>query len=187
MNRGSRASGIAIRGGTGTGSQIRAAIGPTGLDLKSLPGLGRPMAAKRTAQAVWEGDLLRGHGTVQGTGGGLGEVAVSWASRTEGPSGKTSPEELLAAAHAACFSMALSAGLGRMQKPPLRLAVSATATFDKLGDGWKVTTMELEVSGKVPGISAAEFEAAARAASTGCPISGALKGNVAVSVRAKLD
>jgi len=92
------------------------------------------MAAKRTAQAVWEGDLLRGHGTVKGTSGALGEVGVSWGSRTEAPAGKTSPEELLAAAHASCFSMALSGGLGRMQKPPLRLAVSATATFDKVGD-----------------------------------------------------
>jgi len=145
------------------------------------------MAAKRTAQAVWEGDLLRGHGTVKGTSGALGEVGVSWGSRTEAPAGKTSPEELLAAAHASCFSMALAAGLGRMQKPPLRLAVSATATFDKVGDGWKVTTMELDVTGKVPGMTAAEFETAAKAAGEGCPISGALKGNVHVTVRAKLD
>ncbi len=145
------------------------------------------MAAKRTAQAVWEGDLLRGHGTVKGTSGALGEVGVSWASRTEAPAGKTSPEELLAAAHAACFSMALSAGLGRLQKPPLRLVVSATATFDKVGDGWKVTTMELDVTGKVPGMTAAEFETAAKAAGEGCPVSGALKGNVLVTVRAKLD
>ncbi len=145
------------------------------------------MAAKRTARAVWSGDLIHGHGTVGGTSGGLGEVGVSWAARTEAPGGKTSPEELLAAAHASCFSMALSAGLGRMQKPPERLSVSATATFDKVGDGWKVTTMELAVSGKVPGISADEFLAAATAASQGCPISGALKGNVAISVTAKLE
>lgn len=98
----------------------------------------------------------------------------------------TTPEELLAAAHASCFSMALSAGLGRMQKTPERLDVSATATFDKVGEGWKVTTMELTVVGKVPGISAAEFESAAKAASEGCPISGALKGNVVVSVHATL-
>jgi len=145
------------------------------------------MAAKRTAQAVWEGDLLRGHGTVKGTSGALGEVGVSWGSRTEAPAGKTSPEELLAAAHASCFSMALSGGLGRMQKPLLRLAVSATATFDKVGDSWKVTTMELDVTGKVPGMTSAEFETAAKAAGEGCPISGALKGNVHVTVRAKLD
>ena len=145
------------------------------------------MAAKRTAHAVWEGDLLRGSGRVQGTSGGLPETAVSWSARTEASGGRTSPEELLAAAHAACYSMALSAGLGRMQKPPTRLAVEATATFDKVGDGWKVTTMELSVTGKVAGLSAAEFEAAAKAAGEGCPISGALKGNVAVSVRARLE
>ncbi len=145
------------------------------------------MAAKRTAQAVWIGDLAHGSGTVKGTSGALPEVAVSWASRTEAPGGKTSPEELLAAAHASCFSMALSAGLGRQQKPPKRLEVSATATFDKVGDGWKVTTVELDVVGQVPGISAAEFSAAASAASQGCPISAALKGNVAISVTARLQ
>jgi len=164
-------------------SKIVAAQG----EVKSLDTLGPTMAAKRTAQAVWEHDLLHGHGTVKGTSGALGEMGVSWAARTESPGGKTSPEELLAAAHASCFSMALSAGLGRMQKPPERLAVSATATFDKVGDGWKVTNMELDVTGKVPGISAAEFAKAAQAASEGCPISGALKGNVAISVRAKLE
>jgi lipoyl-dependent peroxiredoxin len=144
------------------------------------------MAAKRTAEAIWEHDLLHGSGTVKGTSGALPSLSVSWSSRTEASAGKTSPEELLAAAHAACYSMALSAGLGRMQKPPERLDVTATATFDKVGEGWKVTTMELDVVGKVPGISAAEFESAAQAAGQGCPISGALKGNVAVTVRAKL-
>src|SRR5208282_2894014 len=143
------------------------------------------MAAKRTATAVWENDLVHGHGTVKGTIGAFGEMAVSWAARTEAPGGKTSPEELLAAAHAACFSMALSGGLGRIQKPPERLTVSATATFDKVGDAWKVTTMELDVTGKVPGISAAEFQQAAQAAGQGCPISNALKGNVAISVPAR--
>lgn len=144
------------------------------------------MAAKRTAQAVWEHDLLRGKGTVKGTSGALPPVAVSWSARTEAPQGQTSPEELLAAAHAACYSMALSAGLGRRQHPPERLEVSATATFDKVGDGWKVVSMELAVVGKVPGITAEEFEAAAKAAGDGCPISGALKGNVPISVTAKL-
>ncbi len=144
------------------------------------------MAAKRTAQAVWQGDLAHGHGKVHGTTGGLPEVQVSWPSRTEAAGGKTSPEELLAAAEASCFSMALSAGLGRMQKPPERLEVSATATFDKVGEAWKVTTMELDVVGVVAGLAAAEFEKAAKAASENCPISGALKGNVQVSVRARL-
>jgi len=145
------------------------------------------MAAKRTAQAVWENDLLHGHGSVKGTSGALPEMGVSWSARTEASGGKTSPEELLAAAHAACFSMALSAGLGRMQKPPTKLTVSATATFDKVGDGWKVTGMEISVVGKVPGISGPEFETAAKGAGEGCPISGALKGNVPVTVHARLE
>ncbi|HYA58124.1 MAG TPA: OsmC family peroxiredoxin [Thermoplasmata archaeon] len=145
------------------------------------------MAARRTAEAVWEGDLLRGHGKVKGTSGGLGEVSVSWSARTEAPEGKTSPEELLAAAHASCYSMALSAGLARLHHAPQKLTVNATATFDKVGDGWKVTTVELNVVGKVPGIALAEFEAAAKAAGQGCPISGALKGNVDITVHARLE
>ncbi len=144
------------------------------------------MATQSTAEAVWEGDLPHGKGRVKGTSGGLPETTVSWAARTGSQSGLTTPEELLAAAHAACFSMALSAGLGRQQKPPQELRVRATATFDKVGDGWKVTTMALEVHGKVPGITAADFEAAAKAASQGCPISGVMKGNVEISVRATL-
>ncbi|MGP8071685.1 MAG: OsmC family peroxiredoxin [Thermoplasmata archaeon] len=144
------------------------------------------MAATRTAKAVWENDLLRGHGSVQGTSGALGSVPVSWSARTEAPGGKSSPEELLAAAHAACYSMALSAGLGRLQKLPTKLEVTAAATFDKVGDGWKVTKMELTVVGHVPGITAEEFSSAAQAAGAGCPISGALKGNVPVSVVSKL-
>ena len=144
------------------------------------------MATKSKAEAVWEGDLPSGHGHVKGTSGGLADTSVSWAARTGTASGLTTPEELLAAAHASCFSMALSAGLGRAQKPPKELRVSATATFDKVGDGWKVTTMEIIVVGNVPGITAAEFEAAAKAAGQGCPISGALKGNVEVTVHATL-
>lgn len=144
------------------------------------------MAAKRSAHAVWLGDLAHGHGTVKGTTGALPEVGVSWPARTEVPGGKSSPEELLAAAEAACFSMALSAGLGRMQKPPTRLEVTATATFDKVGDGWKVTTMEIDVVGTVAGLSSEEFGKAAKAASEGCPISSALKGNVAISLTARL-
>ncbi len=145
------------------------------------------MAVRSTAEAVWEGDLPHGQGRVKGKSGGLAETSVSWAARTGTAHGLTTPEELLAAAHAACYSMALSGGLGRMGKPPQQLRVSATATFDKVGEGWKVTTMELVVAGKVPGISAAEFETAAIAASQGCPISGVMKGNVAVSVRATLE
>lgn len=144
------------------------------------------MSATRTASAVWENDLLHGHGSVTGSTGVFGDLPVSWSARTEAPGGKTSPEELLAAAHASCFSMALSAGLGRQSKPPQRLEVRASATFDKVGEGWKVTTIVLEVTGKVPGLTPAEFETAANAAGMGCPISQALKGNVAITVHAKL-
>jgi lipoyl-dependent peroxiredoxin len=145
------------------------------------------MAVKSTAEAVWEGNLPEGRGRVKGRSGGLAETSVSWATRSGTATGLTTPEELLAAAHAACYSMALSGGLGRMQKPPQHLKVTATATFDKVGDAWKVTTMELTVVGKVPGITAAEFEAAAQAASEGCPISQAIKGNVQVSHHATLE
>jgi osmotically inducible protein OsmC len=148
--------------------------------------LGRSMAAKRTAEAVWEHDLVKGRGHVKGLSGGLPDTAVTWGSRTESSDGRTSPEELLAAAHASCYSMAFSAGLGRNGTPPERLDVSATVTFDKVGDGWKVTTSELVVKGKVPGITAEKFAELAKAASTGCPISGALHGNVAISVQATL-
>jgi osmotically inducible protein OsmC len=145
------------------------------------------MAAKRTAEAVWENDLVKGHGRVKGLSGGLPETSVTWAARTEASGGKTSPEELLAAAHAACFSMAFAAGLARAGTPSERLHVTATVTFDKVGDAWKVTTSELNVRGKVPGITAEKFAAAAKEAGAGCPISGALKGNVTVSVVAALE
>ncbi|MHB1435713.1 MAG: OsmC family peroxiredoxin [Thermoplasmata archaeon] len=145
------------------------------------------MSAKRTAHAVWENDLLHGHGSVGGQTGAFRDLATSWSARTEAPAGKTSPEELLAAAHASCLSMALTATLGRMQKTPQRISVDATATFDKVGDGFKVTTMELVVQGKVPGLTAEEFQSAVSRAADGCPISGALKGNVAVSVTARLE
>ncbi|HYK93043.1 MAG TPA: OsmC family peroxiredoxin [Thermoplasmata archaeon] len=140
------------------------------------------MAAKRTAHAVWQNDLLHGSGHVEGTSGALPRVAVSWSSRTEASGGKSSPEELLAAAHAACYSMALSNTLAKQGKPPTSLDIRATCTFDKVGDGWSVTTMDLEVVGSVPGIEAAQFQEAAKSASVNCPISRALKGNVEVRV-----
>ncbi len=144
------------------------------------------MTAKRTAEAEWEGDLIKGHGRVHGAPSALPMVSVSWSARTEQQGAQTSPEELLAAAHASCFSMALSARLGRDGHPPTKLEVTAVATFDKVGEGWKITTMELAVVGHVPGITPEQFQAAARSASEGCPISQALKGNVAISVNARL-
>ncbi len=145
------------------------------------------MAAIRTARATWEGDLSSGSGRVSaGTSRSFSDLAVSWSARTEAPDGKSSPEELLAAAHAACFAMALSAGLGRAGTPPKRLEVSATVTFDKRDAGWRVVSSALEVKGVVPGADAEKFRQAAEAAKEGCPISQALKGNVELSVRATL-
>jgi osmotically inducible protein OsmC len=114
-------------------------------------------------------------------------LPVSWAARTESPGGMTSPEELVAAAHAACFSMALSGALGRAGTPPERLDVSAEVTFDKLEAGWRVVSSAITVRGKVPGSNEADFRAAAEATRDGCPISVALAGNVELSVEATLE
>jgi osmotically inducible protein OsmC len=145
------------------------------------------MAAVRRAEVAWSGDLATGSGTVSAvSSGAFSELPVSWATRTEASAGQTSPEELVAAAHASCFSMALSAGLGRAGSPPQRLDVSAEVTFDKVEAGWRVVSSHLTVRGVVPGMSEADFVAAAEAARDGCPISQALKGNVALSVEATL-
>ncbi len=145
------------------------------------------MAATRKATAIWNGDLMKGDGEVSATTSGkFSSLPVSWASRTEQPNGKTSPEELLAAAHASCFAMALSAGLAKAGTPPQRLEVSATVTFDKVGDSWTVVSSELDVNGTVSGMDEESFAKAANEAKDGCPISRALKGNVKLSVRPKL-
>jgi osmotically inducible protein OsmC len=146
------------------------------------------MAAIRTAHATWSGSLIEGSGVVSATSSNsFSELPVSWAARTEQSGGKTSPEELVAAAHAACFSMALSAGLGKGGNPPTKLEVDATVTFDNVDGGWKVASSALKVVGQVPGLDAAGFAAAAEAAKDGCPISSALKGNVELSVEATLE
>ena len=144
-------------------------------------------SAERRAEAVWDGDLMTGTGAVSAaTSGAFTSLGVSWASRTEGPEARTSPEELVAAAHASCYCMALSAGLGRAGTPPTRLEVSATVTFQQIEGGWKVASSALTVKGTVAGVTSEEFAAAAEAAKDGCPISGALKGNVGLSVDATL-
>lgn len=146
------------------------------------------MAAVRTATVTWNGELSSGSGTVSaGSSETFRDLPVSWGARTEAPEGKSSPEELLAAAHASCYAMALSAELGRAGTPPDELHVSAEVTFDKVGDGWKVIASALEVLGRVPGANAEAFEAAAQAAKDGCPISQALKGNVELSAKATLE
>ena len=146
------------------------------------------MAATRTATVTWNGDLATGAGTVTaGSSELFTDLPVSWSARTEGPQGQTSPEELLAAAHASCFSMALSGALGRAGTPPDHVHVSASVTFDKVGDSWAVTSSQLDVLGVVPGIDEAAFDAAAQATKDGCPISKALAGNVEMSVSAALE
>jgi lipoyl-dependent peroxiredoxin len=145
------------------------------------------MTAQRKADVEWDGDLLNGNGRVNLSSGALPQFAVTWASRTEQPAGKTSPEELLAAAHASCFAMAFSATLARNRTPPKKLHVTATSTFDKVGDGWKVTKMELQVSGTVPGLDQDKFSELARTAEKGCPISNALRNNVEITVNSKLE
>jgi len=146
------------------------------------------MAAIRRAEAGWSGALATGSGVVSArSSGAFDELPVTWAARTEQSDGKTSPEELLAAAHAACYSMALSGALGRAGTPPDRLDVTAAVTFDKLEAGWRVVSSALTVRGKVPGMSEADFQAAAEATRDGCPISKALAGNVALSVEAILE
>jgi len=146
------------------------------------------MSAIRRADAVWSGPLATGSGSVSAsTSSAFTDLAVSWASRTEAADGRTSPEELLAAAHSACFAMALSGALARAGTPPERLDVSAEVTFDKLEAGWQVVSSALTVVGVVPGMSAADFQAAAETTRDGCPISKALIGNVALSVEATLQ
>ena len=146
------------------------------------------MAAIRQADVTWQGDLISGKGVVNTvTSQAFSDLPVTWASRTESSEGRTSPEELVAAAHASCFSMALSHELGGAGTPPERLEVSARVTFDQVGEGWKVTSSALSVRGRVPGMGADAFRQAAEAAKDGCPISQALKGNVALSVEATLE
>ena len=146
------------------------------------------MSAVRRAEVSWSGDLATGTGTVSAkTSGAFSDLPVSWAARTESSDGKTSPEELVAAAHASCYAMAFSGGLARAGQPPEHLAVTAEVTFDKLEAGWRVVSSALTVRGRVPGMSNDEFVALAEVARDGCPISNAIKGNVALSVDAALE
>lgn len=138
------------------------------------------------AHAVWNGNLADGSGEATLASGVAGPLPMSWPSRTEAPAGKTSPEELIAAAHAACYSMALSGGLTRAGTPPTTLETDAVATFEKTEPGWRLTRMALSVVGEVAGIDDAAFQTAAAAAKDGCPVSNALKGNVEIIIEAAL-
>ena len=145
------------------------------------------MAEQRHALVTWSGDLLSGAGTIDYVSSGVfSRMPVSWAARTGPHNGKTSPEELLAAAHASCFSMAFSARLGKNGTPATKLSIKAEVSFDNASGGWKVTTSHLVVRGDVPGIDAATFATIAEDAKDNCPISIALKGNVDMTVEATL-
>ena len=144
--------------------------------------------AERRAEVTWSGDLMSGSGQLTlASSGALRESGVTWAARTERADGRTSPEELLAGAHAACYAMAFSATLARRGTPPERLQVTAVATFDRVEGGFKVTTMDLTVRGRVPGLDQVGFEEAARQAEQGCPISNAIRGNVDIRLHATLE
>jgi|SRR5215210_2403265 len=144
------------------------------------------MAVERTARAVWEGDLTSGAGEVSTDSGVVRNAKVEWSSRAEQADDNTSPEELIAAAHATCVSMALANGLAQAGTPPKRLESEATATFDKAGEGFRMTTMQLTIRGEVDGLDDAAFRQAAEQAKENCPVSQALKGNVDVTLDASL-
>jgi lipoyl-dependent peroxiredoxin len=142
------------------------------------------MATERKASVTWYGDLMSGEGTIESvTSGVLGPLEVDWANRAEDAQGKTSPEELIAAAHAACFAMALSNGLAKDGHAPERLETSATVTFVP---GTGITKSALTVTGSVPGLDEDGFRRAAEDAKENCPVSAALKGNVELELDARL-
>ncbi|HET9259337.1 MAG TPA: OsmC family peroxiredoxin [Acidimicrobiia bacterium] len=141
------------------------------------------MALQSTGRTHWEGDLFNGSGTTSFDTGAAEPLAVHWNARAEEHGGVTSPEELIAAAHSACYSMAFSNALAKNETPPTSLDVTATATFVP---GTGITTMELDVLGNVDGISEEKFLELAEAAKEGCPVSKALAGNVEISLTARL-
>ena len=142
------------------------------------------MATTRTANAHWEGPLIGGQGTVSLDSSKLGTFDVNWPSRAEAPDGRTSPEELIAAAHATCFSMAFSGGLAKEGHTPEELKTSATVTFQP-GEG--ITKIVLDVSGRVPGMDEPAFKQAAEQAKENCPVSKALAAVPEISLTARLE
>ena len=137
---------------------------------------------ERKASAVWKGGLKDGKGQVSATSGVLSNTPYSFSTRFENASG-TNPEELIAAAHAACFSMALSAQLGAANLTPESINTTATLTMEKQEGGWAITAVHLDVVGKVPNADAAAFQKAAEDAKSGCPVSKVLKANISMSAK----
>jgi osmotically inducible protein OsmC len=142
--------------------------------------------ALRQAEVVWDGTLAGGAGAVSSGSGAL-ELPVTWAARTEQPDGKTSPEELIAAAHASCFAMALALVLGENHTPPERLTVTAACTLDEVDGAPRITTVELTVRARVPELDKVGLERNVAQAAELCPVSNALRGNVEITVRDELD
>jgi lipoyl-dependent peroxiredoxin len=140
------------------------------------------MATTRTARTAWEGNLVHGKGTVTMSSSGIGQFPVSWPARSEEPNGLTSPEELIAGAHSACFSMALAHGLTQAGTPPRTLDTQADVSFQP---GTGITGIHLTVTGDVPGLDAEAFEKAAADAKANCPVSQALAGTT-ITLTAKL-
>ena len=145
------------------------------------------MAATREARAVWNGDLMSGTGAVSAVSSGrFSDLPVSWSARTEAAGGKTSPEELLAAAHATCFSMALSSLLAQAGNPPESVQTDATVTLRPVDGRPTITKIELVTVGRVPGLDEAAFVEQAKAAKAGCPVSRALAGVPEITLEASL-
>ena len=144
------------------------------------------MAIERNAHATWEGDLRGGSGRFDTGSGAISGQEVTYASRFEDSGGKTSPEELIAAAHATCLSMALAGGLAKAGHPPTRIETDAVATLDQAEGGFRITSMRLSVRGEVDGIDEDAFRAAAEEAKEGCPVSNALADSIEITLEASL-
>jgi lipoyl-dependent peroxiredoxin len=143
---------------------------------------------ERQATAQWEGNLTEGHGKIVSVSSGTIEgLPITWEARTERSNGKTNPEELIAAAHAGCYAMAFSNTLAKAGTPAEKLSVNATSALEQVDGKFKLTTIELDVHGKVSGLDQAGFEKAALQAEQGCPVSNALRNNVQIHVKALLE
>ena len=141
---------------------------------------------QRTAKVVWDGELRSGKGMIDSGSHAFTQMPVTFPARLEDESDVTSPEELIAAAHATCFAMSLSNVLATGGNPPERLEINATCGLERTDSGLKISSMQLDVKGKVAGIDAGKFSEAAQKAEQSCPVSNALRGNVAINVNASL-
>ncbi|HLI32623.1 MAG TPA: OsmC family peroxiredoxin [Solirubrobacteraceae bacterium] len=143
--------------------------------------------ATRQADVSWEGSLAAGEGAISSASGAFDRLPVTWASRTQQPEGRTSPEELIAAAHASCFAMALALVLGRSDAPPGQLAVSARCTLDEIDGAPRITAIDLAVGARLGGIGKEQFERCLSEAAQLCPVSNALRGAVQINVSGELE